>query len=166
MAAGRLSGWQAATLIRAFIAVIAFAAVALIFGTKGVIAIAVILFASAVLASERKTQWGCLGAICQILVVILSMLIWVTTLSLAARSGFTAMVASTLLPGIAQAYWIWALLADGKTLSPPDSDVRGLADPVCGLVCRAEKVRHRGSARIKLRHWFCADLRRRPQLRK
>lgn len=119
MPARQLSGWQAATLIRAFIAVIAIAAVALIFGTKGVTAIALILFAGALLASERKTQWRCLGAICQALAVLLFLLIWVTTLSLAARSGFTAMVVSTLLPGIAQGYWIWALLADGKTLSHP-----------------------------------------------
>ena len=43
MAAGRLSGWQIATLILAFTAVIAIAAVALILGKDAVIAIAVIL---------------------------------------------------------------------------------------------------------------------------
>jgi hypothetical protein len=119
MAAGQLSGWQAATLIRAFIAVAAVVAVALIFGKKGVIALALILFVGALLASERKTQWRLLGHICRLPIILLSMLIWVVTLSMAARSGFTAMVVSTLLPGIAQAYWIGELLAAGKSLSHP-----------------------------------------------
>jgi len=43
MAARQLSGWQIVTLIMAFAAVIAFAAVALIMGKDAVIAIAVIL---------------------------------------------------------------------------------------------------------------------------
>jgi hypothetical protein len=40
---------------------------------------------------------------------VLSLLIWVASTSIAAVSGFTAMVATTLLPGFAQAYWIWSL---------------------------------------------------------
>jgi hypothetical protein len=119
MAAGLLSRWQATTLIPAFIAVIAFVAVALIFGKKGLLALTAIMFVGAMLTAGRKTRWRVLGEICRFVIILLSMLIWVITLSMAARSGFTAMVASTLLPGIAQAYWIGDLLAAGKPLTHP-----------------------------------------------
>ena len=113
MAAGQLSGWRAGPLISTLIAVAAVAAVGLIFGKKGMLALTVIFFVGAVLSSERKTQWRLLGEVCRFVFVLLSLLLWVVTLSFAARSGFTAMVASTLLPGIAQAYWIGDLLAAG-----------------------------------------------------
>ena len=119
MAAGVLYRWQATTLIPAFIAVVAVAAVALIFGRKGVLALTMIMFVGAMLTAGRKTRWRVLGEICRFVIILLSMLIWVVTLSMAAGSGFTAMVASTLLPGIAQAYWIGDLLAAGKPLSHP-----------------------------------------------
>jgi len=41
----------------------------------------------------------------------LALLIWVASIAVAAASGFTAMVATTLLPGLAQAYWITSLWA-------------------------------------------------------
>jgi hypothetical protein len=51
MAAPQLSGWQIATLILAFSAIIAVAAVALILGKDAVIAIAVILVLGVALVS-------------------------------------------------------------------------------------------------------------------
>ena len=55
----------------------------------------------------------------EILLVLLAVCIWVTSTSLAAASGFTAMVATTLLPGLAQAYWITSLwTATGKVPEP------------------------------------------------
>jgi hypothetical protein len=51
MAARQLSGWQLATLVLGFSAVIAVAAVALILGKDAVIALAVILVVGLLLAS-------------------------------------------------------------------------------------------------------------------
>jgi hypothetical protein len=41
----------------------------------------------------------------------LAVIIWVASTGLAAASGFTAMVATTLLPGVSQAYWIASIHA-------------------------------------------------------
>ena len=49
----------------------------------------------------------------------LAVIIWVASTAVAAASGFTAMVATTLLPGVAQAYWIWSIsTATGKVPEP------------------------------------------------
>ena len=53
------------------------------------------------------------------LLAAVAVCIWVASTSLAAASGFTAMVATTLLPGVAQAYWIASLwIATGKVPEP------------------------------------------------
>ena len=44
-------------------------------------------------------------AICESLLAGLSVFVWVATLPLA-KGGIVAMVATTLLPGISQVYWI------------------------------------------------------------
>lgn len=111
MAAGQASGSQGATLIGAFIAVSVLAAVGLVFGKDAVIAAVAIAFVSVVLSSKRET----LGGIC----LILFALIYVVTLWVASSGSIPAIVLSMFLPGIAQAYWIWVLLADGKTLFHP-----------------------------------------------
>ena len=54
MAARQLSGWQIVTLIMAFAAVIAVAAVALIMGKDAVIGIAVILVLGVAFRSEER----------------------------------------------------------------------------------------------------------------
>ena len=111
MAAGQASGWNVATLIQAFTAVIVLAAVGLVFGKDAVIAAVVVALVSVLLSSKRET----LGGIC----LILSVLIYVVTLWVASSGSIPAIVLSMFLPGIAQAYWIGALLADGKTLFHP-----------------------------------------------
>ena len=52
-----------------------------------------------------------LWAVSEALLVLLAMCIWVASTALAAASGFVAMVATTLLPGISQVYWIWSISA-------------------------------------------------------
>ena len=53
------------------------------------------------------------------LLIALGGLIWVASTALAAASGFTAMVATTLLPGLAQVYWICSVFAaTGKVPEP------------------------------------------------
>jgi hypothetical protein len=111
MAAGQASGSQGATLIGALIAVIVLAAVGLVFGKDAVIAAVAIAFVSVLLSSKRET----LGGIC----LILFALIYLVTLWVASSGSIPAIVLSMFLPGIAQAYWIWVLLADGKTLFHP-----------------------------------------------
>jgi hypothetical protein len=98
-------------LIGAFIAVIVLAAVGLVFGKDAVIAAVAIAFVSMVLSSKRET----LGGIC----LILFALIYLVTLWVASSGSIPAIVLSMFLPGIAQVYWIWVLLADGKTLFHP-----------------------------------------------
>ncbi len=49
----------------------------------------------------------------------LAVIIWVASTALAAAYDFTAMVATTLLPGLAQAYWIASIWsATGKVPEP------------------------------------------------
>jgi hypothetical protein len=50
-----------------------------------------------------------LWSITELVLVLLAACIWVASTALAAASGFTAMVATTLLPGLAQVYWIAVL---------------------------------------------------------
>lgn len=53
------------------------------------------------------------------LLVLLAAIIWVASTGLAAASGFTAMVATTLLPGVSQVYWIASITAaTGKVPEP------------------------------------------------
>jgi hypothetical protein len=60
-----------------------------------------------------------LWSVTECLLVVLAACIWVASTAVAAASGFTAMVATTLLPGISQAYWIWSLwTATGKVPEP------------------------------------------------
>src|SRR3954462_13338190 len=60
-----------------------------------------------------------LWSITAFLLAGLAVMIWVASTSLAAASGFTAMVATTLLPGVAQAYWIWSVWSvTGKVPEP------------------------------------------------
>jgi len=111
MATGQASEWYVATPVRILIAVAVLAAVGLVFGKDAVIAAVAVAFASALLSSKRET----LGGIC----LILSLLIYVVTLWVASSGSIPAIVLSMFLPGIAQAYWIWVLLAEGKTLFHP-----------------------------------------------
>ena len=57
MAARQLSGWQMVTLIMAFVAVIAVAAVALILGVEAVISIVVALVIGAALVDVEISVW-------------------------------------------------------------------------------------------------------------
>lgn len=60
-----------------------------------------------------------LWSVTEVLLVLLAVPIWVASTSLAAASGFTAMVATTLLPGLAQIYWIASISAStGKAPEP------------------------------------------------
>jgi hypothetical protein len=60
-----------------------------------------------------------LWSLTEVLLVLLAMCIWVASTAVAAASGFTAMVATTLLPAISQAYWIWSIsTAAGKPPEP------------------------------------------------
>jgi hypothetical protein len=45
-------------------------------------------------------------AICEVLLTGLTFIVWMATLPIASKVGVEAMVATTLLPGISQAYWI------------------------------------------------------------
>jgi hypothetical protein len=60
-----------------------------------------------------------LRTITECLLVLLAACIWAASTSVAAASGFVAMVATTLLPGLSQVYWIASIkAATGKRLSP------------------------------------------------
>jgi len=60
-----------------------------------------------------------LWSVTEVLLVLLAGCIWVTSTGVAAASGFVAMVATTLLPGISQVYWIWSIrAATGKVPEP------------------------------------------------
>jgi hypothetical protein len=50
-----------------------------------------------------------LWSVTEMLLVLLAAIIWVASTALAAASGFTAMVATTLMPGVSQIYWIAAI---------------------------------------------------------
>ena len=60
-----------------------------------------------------------LWSVTEFLLAGLAVIIWVASTALAAASGFTAMVATTLLPGVSQAYWIASIhAATGKVPQP------------------------------------------------
>ncbi len=67
---------------------------------------------------ERKINYEFLTSACVVLLILLSVAIHLITL-LVAPSSFTGLVATLLLPGIAEAYWIWAIWAATGTLSQP-----------------------------------------------
>jgi hypothetical protein len=60
-----------------------------------------------------------LWSVTEVLLILLAGCIWVASTAVASASGFVAMVATTLLPGLSQVYWIrsiWA--ATGKVPEP------------------------------------------------
>ena len=60
-----------------------------------------------------------LWSMTEALLILLAGCIWVAGTAVASASGFVAMVATTLLPGISQAYWIWSIsAATGKVPEP------------------------------------------------
>jgi hypothetical protein len=60
-----------------------------------------------------------LWSVTEVLLVLLAGCIWVASTAVASASGFVAMVATTLLPGISQVYWIWSIrAATGKVPEP------------------------------------------------
>lgn len=63
-------------------------------------------------------NWAFLGSVSGILLAWLGVAIHFCTL-LTAQASFTGLVFTFLLPGIAQAYWIWAKWATMGTLSHP-----------------------------------------------
>jgi hypothetical protein len=63
-------------------------------------------------------NWILLAAICEILLAGLGVPIHLGTLAMAPAS-FTGLVFTCLLPGIAQAYWMWALWPATGTLVHP-----------------------------------------------
>jgi hypothetical protein len=67
---------------------------------------------------ERKINYEFLTSACVVLLILLSVAIHLITL-LVAPSTFTGLVATLLLPGIAEAYWIWAIWAATGALSQP-----------------------------------------------
>ncbi len=67
---------------------------------------------------ERTINYEFLTSACVVLLILLSVAIHLITL-LVAPSSFTGLVATLLLPGIAEAYWIWAIWAATGTLSQP-----------------------------------------------
>jgi hypothetical protein len=82
---------------------------------KGTLA-GVIAFAGGYVIAKLLVEllWSCSGA----LLGVLSVLIYMATLVMA-LSSLPAMLLSALLPGIAQAYWIWALWpATGSLFHP------------------------------------------------
>ena len=65
----------------------------------------------------RMTKF--LWSMTEALLILLAGCIWVAGTAVASASGFVAMVATTLLPGISQAYWIWSIsAATGKVPEP------------------------------------------------
>ena len=52
-----------------------------------------------------------LWSMTEALLILLGGCIWVASTAVASASGFVAMVATTLLPGISQVYWIWSISA-------------------------------------------------------
>jgi hypothetical protein len=60
-----------------------------------------------------------LWSVTESLLVALAACIWVASTAVASASGVVAMVATTLLPGISQIYWIWSIrTATGKVPEP------------------------------------------------
>jgi hypothetical protein len=60
-----------------------------------------------------------LWSVTEAALIVLAGCIWVASTAVASASGFVAMVATTLLPGISQLYWIWSIsAATGKVPEP------------------------------------------------
>jgi len=60
-----------------------------------------------------------LWSVAESALILLAACIWVASTALAAASGFVAMVATTLLPGVSQVYWICSIrAATGKVPEP------------------------------------------------
>lgn len=60
-----------------------------------------------------------LWSVTEALLILLAGCIWMASTAVASASGFVAMVATTLLPGISQVYWIWSIsAATGKVPEP------------------------------------------------
>ena len=59
--------------------------------------------------SLQGLNWQSLRAISEFLLVLLTPMIHLGTLVMAPAANVTGMVATFLLPGIAQAYWLWEL---------------------------------------------------------
>ena len=55
----------------------------------------------------------------ELLLTVVAVLVYVYSLAVASSVGFVAMVVTTLLPGISQAYWIWSISAATGTLPQP-----------------------------------------------
>jgi hypothetical protein len=56
---------------------------------------------------------------CEVLLAGLAVIIWMATVSTASSFNFTAMVATTLLPGISQVYWIGFTKVSTGTVPQP-----------------------------------------------
>jgi len=60
-----------------------------------------------------------LWSVTEFLLIVLAVGIWMASTAVASASGFVAMVATTLLPGISQVYWVWSIwVATGKVPEP------------------------------------------------
>jgi hypothetical protein len=60
-----------------------------------------------------------LWAASELLLIVLAGFVYLASIAVASSVGFVAMVATTLLPGISQAYWIWSISAATGTLPQP-----------------------------------------------
>ena len=68
--------------------------------------------------SLRGLNWKLLTGICEFLLIVLAAVIHLGTLATAPAS-FTGLVFTFLLPGIAQAYWLWELWPATGALAHP-----------------------------------------------
>ena len=96
-------------------------------------------------------NWKLVAGICEILLAGLAPLIHLCTLIMvgSAASGM-GLVFTFLLPGIAQAYWIWAKWATtGHPVSPADPDVCGMARRCLGSRIVARSCSPAGVRRIR-----------------
>jgi hypothetical protein len=69
--------------------------------------------------SLQGLNWRSLAGICEVLLVWLAPVIHLGTLMMVPTGSATGLVFTFLLPGIAQAYWLWELWPTTATLSHP-----------------------------------------------
>jgi hypothetical protein len=68
--------------------------------------------------SLQGLNWKLLAGICEVLLILLAPAIHLGTVAMA-KASFTGLVFTFLLPGIAQAYWLWELRPATSNLSHP-----------------------------------------------
>lgn len=89
--------------------------------------------------SLQHLNWAFLGTVSGFLLAPLAAVIHLYTL-VSAPAGFTGLVFTFLLPGIAQVYWIWAKWATMGTLSHPLTLMCAVWLTLLGLAVLAQRM--------------------------